>query len=298
MRTRLPALALVAAAFTAGSLAACGPDPEAAARADEERAALRKDAEAARREMEKAGEALRTLRDETRTLRDELSRLGARVEQLEAASADGPAGGGAEAVGGAPKPAGPDRKAQIEELDALRKKVFDGTATSEEESRFWELARSSGRVAALITELEGKVKEAPADVDARMNLAQAYVAKLLSIPPGPEQGTWSMKAEAQWKKVLELDPEHWEARYSVAFNWSMWPDFLNKTPDAVKEFETLREIQERKAPEAQHGQTYLQLSRLYLKQGKQEKARDALKSGLARHPNDAELKKALDALEN
>jgi tetratricopeptide (TPR) repeat protein len=131
-----------------------------------------------------------------------------------------------------------------------------------------------------------------------MGLAQAYVAKLMSIPQGPEQGLWSNKAVQQWQAVLEKDPDHWEARYSLAFNWSMWPDFLNKTPDAIREFEKVREVQERQTPEAKHADTYLQLSRLYVKQGKADKAKDVLRSGLGRFPQDEDLKKALASMED
>ena len=131
-----------------------------------------------------------------------------------------------------------------------------------------------------------------------MQLAQAYISKLMSIPPGMEQAVWSNKAVAQWEAVLKTDPEHWDARFSLAFNWSMWPDFLNKTPDAIREFEKVREVQERSTPDEKHAQTYFQLSRLYQKQGKSDKAKEALRAGLTRFPQDAELKKALESLEN
>jgi hypothetical protein len=36
---------------------------------------------------------------------------------------------------------------------------------------------------------------------------------------------------------------------------------------------------------------------MYLKQGKTDKARETLKAGLARHPGDAELTKALESVE-
>jgi tetratricopeptide (TPR) repeat protein len=285
------------AAFAAAALlvAGCGDGGESARRADEVEAALRADLDRAKKDAEKSDEALRRLREDVGTLREEVAALGARVVELEARPA-APAAGGDAAAG--PKAAAPDPKAQAEEFRALMDKVFEGKATDAEEQRFWELARTTGRVGELMKDLEAKVKDAPNDVDARMNLAQAYIAKLLSIPGGPEQGVWSMKAEAQWKKVLEIDPNHWDARYSVAFNWSMWPDFLNKTPDAVKEFETLREIQERTSADPKHAQTYVQLSRLYLKQGKGDKAKEVLRAGAARHAQDAEIKKALESLED
>ncbi len=187
------------------------------------------------------------------------------------------------------------RAAAKAEFDLLRKKVFSGEATAEESERFWELARTSGALAEVIQELAQKVEQVPADVNARMQLAQAYLAKLLSVPDGPERGTWAMRAEGQWQKVLELDGAHWEARYSLAVSWSYWPEQFNKTPDAIRQFEMLREQQTRMAPDPEQANVYLTLAMLYRKMGNHEKARGALEEGLARHAGHDGLKKALEA---
>jgi tetratricopeptide (TPR) repeat protein len=276
----------------------CGDDPEARARDEAERAALRSDLERTRKDLERTAQALQSVRDESRNLRGEVALLAERVGALESRA---PGGAAAATDGVAPsvaKPAAPDRKAMLAEMKSLQEKVFAGTATDEEQQRFWELARSADVLDELMKRIEAKVAQSPDDSEVRMQLANAYVAKLMSLPPGPEQGLWSGKAVQQWEAVLKKDPEHWDARFSLAFNWSMWPDFLNKTPDAIREFEKVREVQERGAPEEKHAQTYLQLSRLYQKQGKSDKAKDVLRAGLARHPDDAELKKALGSLDN
>jgi len=182
------------------------------------------------------------------------------------------------------------------EFADLQAKVFGGKATPDEMARFWELARTSGALNDMLGKLEGKVKGSPGDLKARMQLAQGYVAKLLTVPDGPERGAWAMKAEGQWAKVLAVDENHWDAGYSLGVSWSQWPDFFNKTPDALKQFETLRDVQERGHPEARHAQTYLSLSRLHRKLGNADKAREALEAGAARHPESEDLRKALDAL--
>lgn len=295
MTTTLRRTAAALPLFLAGVLATGCGDAEGQRAQDERIDALRSDVDKARKDLDRVNDALKSAREESRALREDLANLGERLAAVEAR----PAGSGAAAAEGAavaPKPTAADRKAQAEEMDALLKKVFEGTATDEEEQRFWELARTTGRLDEMIKTLEGKVAESPGDLDARMNLAQAYISKLLTLPSGPEQGLWSGKAVTQWKKVLEAEPEHWEARYSLAFNWSMWPDFLNKTPDAIAEFEKLREIQERGAATDQQADTYFQLSRLYLKQGKRDKAQEVLRTGIARHPTSAHLKKALDSM--
>ena len=128
-----------------------------------------------------------------------------------------------------------------------------------------------------------------------MRLAAAYTAKLLTVPDGPERGAWAVKAEGQWGAVLELEPEHWEARFSRAFSWSQWPPFAGKAPAAIKEFEKLVEQQRGTAPEPRHAQVYLQLAQLYRSQGNVERANDTLTQGLERHPDSDVLKDALDA---
>lgn len=180
------------------------------------------------------------------------------------------------------------------EFEALGKKIFAHQATPDEQARFWELARTTGVLTDLIAELSKKVEQAPADADARMQLAQGYLAKLLTVPDGPERGAWAMKANEQWQKVLESQPEHWEARFSLAIAWSRWPDFLNKTPDAIREFETLRQQQARMNPEPHQSQTYLQLALLYRKVGNYDKAKQVLQEGLVRHPGEEALQKAME----
>jgi tetratricopeptide (TPR) repeat protein len=229
-------------------------------------------------------------------LRRDLGALTARVDTLEQA----PRASAKSAVAAGPTQTEAEIEAakekQREEMFALQKKVFSGKASAEEQQRFWELARTTGIVGELMKQLEGEVEQNPGDIDLRMNLAQAYVAKLLSIPGGPEQGVWASKAESQWKTVLERDPDHWDARYAIAFSWSMYPEFLNKTPDAIKEFEKVREVQERQTPQAKHAQTYVQLAILYRRQGNTKGAREMLKLGSERHPDDAGIQKALSSM--
>jgi tetratricopeptide (TPR) repeat protein len=169
-------------------------------------------------------------------------------------------------------------------------------ATAEEEERFWELARTSPCLRDLMRRLESEVAKNGRDVTARMALADAYVAKLLTVPAGPLRGIWGMKAEAQWRKVLEQDPDHWEAQFNLAYGQACCPDFMNLTGSAIEGLERARTIQERTAPQPRFARTYLELSRLYLKQGDPAKARAALRAGLELHPQERELQAAWEKL--
>ncbi len=163
--------------------------------------------------------------------------------------------------------------------------------------RFWELARSTGVLKDLIEDLEAKVNKRPGDLDARLELADAYVAKLLTVPIGPERGVWGTKAESEWQEVLRQDDRNWEAQFKLAESLSYYPDFLGRGPEALASFERTREIQESGPTRKEHAQTYLSLSRLYQRSSQPERAVEALRSGLQRHPTSNEIQQALAALE-
>ena len=56
-----------------------------------------------------------------------------------------------------------------------------------------------------------------------------------------------------------------------------------------------KQVQEQQAPQKKFADSYLQLSKLHLKSGKSADAKQDLENGLRLFPDDAELKKALDA---
>jgi tetratricopeptide (TPR) repeat protein len=180
-----------------------------------------------------------------------------------------------------PKAAAPKSLTRGEIRD-LREKLAKGTATDAEKAKLDEAMSS----------LEGVLKETPRDVQAHLELADLYIQKLMTVPDGIERGRWSMKAVGEWNKVLEIEPDNWDAHSALGANYSFWPEQYNKRPDAIKEFETARRIQERSAPDPKYSNTYLQLHLLYKKDGKLEEAKSVLEEGLRRFPNDEELKKA------
>lgn len=182
-------------------------------------------------------------------------------------------------------------------LEGMLANSLDPSAGIEGLERFWDLAKNTDIIDARMAELEGLVEGNPSDTEARMQLADYYLAKLFTVPSGPEQGLWGGKAEQQWKQVLELDPEHWDAQFTLANNYSYYPDFLNKTGDAISGLERAREIQQLLPPTEQHTQTYLSLARMYLRKGKSDEAREALEGGLDYHPGNAALLEALEDLQ-
>lgn len=186
--------------------------------------------------------------------------------------------------------------AQVAEFKRLRDQFFRNELDGEDQQRFWEYAKREGFLDSVIAEMEAAVAGSPEDIPGRMELSRNYIARLFTVPPGPEMGVWASKAEVQWKEVLARDDRHWEARNSLASSWARYPDFLNKGPDAIREFETLRRQQEAGPVEARQSQVYLELSGLYKRAGNPEKQRAALEDGIRRHPEDEGLRKALEVL--
>jgi tetratricopeptide (TPR) repeat protein len=192
-------------------------------------------------------------------------------------------------------PATPGTASSDDEFEELRKKFFEDTATDAEKEKFWKLVREKpGLLDDLIKRLEKASADSPRDKEALRRLSDAYLAKLMAVPDGMEKGAWSNKMIATERKILEVDPQDWDARYSIAMNYSFWPEQFNKRPDAIKEFDTLKRIQESRSPEPKFAQTYLQLRQLYLKEGRVDDAKAILEEGLRRFPEDAELIKARD----
>lgn len=243
---------------------------------------------------------------------DAVSELRLRLDRVESAArrqpvAQEPAAGDALAGGAAGEPAdahgaGKPKRLRLarDEFVALLGPVLAGSSdvSPEEQARFWETARSSGYVDELVDELETSIARDPSDVGTRLELADAYVAKLLTVPAGPERGVWGMQAETQWKAVLELDPRSWDAQFRIAESLSYYPEFLNKTGEAIVGLEEARRIQEETVSEPRHAQTYLLLSRVYARDGRTEDALAALRDGLLRHPGNEELARALADMED
>jgi tetratricopeptide (TPR) repeat protein len=220
----------------------------------------------------------------------ELERLSARgpveATPVEAAAPIEPASGEHAAV------AGQDATARAELAELLKRLIgsdYDLHGSKEEIQRFFELARDGGLLADILKELESRVASNPNDVEARMDLADGYVAKIMTMPHGPEQGVWGEKAEEQWRAVTERDPEHWGAHFALGTNFSFYPDVMGKTGEAIRCLESARKIQAHLPPAAEHVQTYLSLARLYLRENRRDEAIAVLQSGLQLHPGNAGL---------
>lgn len=179
-------------------------------------------------------------------------------------------------------------------LIAFDKQLIDEDAQLE----FWEMVRSSKAFKDKIKALEQSVSQNTMDTQTRKDLAQLYVVKLLTMPDSPEKAIWANKAEKQWNAVLQIDPDDWEARKSTAFSLSQYPDFLNRQGDSIDHYEKLVELQSTLQPEPKFENTYLELSRLYLKKGDRLSAQETAVEGLALFPGNQQLRERSKILSN
>lgn len=251
----------------------------------------------------------------TEHLDESIAELRERIARLEARRrSEGSVGGDRRAVVDAEAPEGSEDggpadaeqadsevgMGEAEELAALLGELLgpDGqpVGSPEDVERFWELLRSEGVVDEHIANLEAMVEAYPGDAELRMQLASAYIAKLFTVPGGPEQGRWGHKAEQQWKETLALEPDHWKAHQTLGINYAYYPDVMNKTGTAIESLEHAKSVQAGLPAAPEHVSTYVYLSSLYKRQGNIDQARNTLLEGLALHPGNAELQAALDQL--
>jgi tetratricopeptide (TPR) repeat protein len=180
-------------------------------------------------------------------------------------------------------------------LDGILDRTF---GYAESRSLFRTLSRDHSAIANVIARLEAEIAKNPRSADLQAALATAYAAKTaFDTPPGPEQGTVWAKAEQAYDEAIRLDPEHWQARYGKAFGDSMAPEFVGLRPRAIREFEELMEIQEKKPLAPEHAEVYVRLGTLYKDAGNPKKARETWKRGLERFPDDQRLSEALALVE-
>ena len=153
----------------------------------------------------------------------------------------------------------------------------------------WARVKESGQIEELIALFEENAWVNPGLAQAHLELGNAYLQQLMSMTPGPQSGVVATQADQAFDAALDIDPNHWSARFTKAVTLTFWPDFLGKNKDAIAQFEILIGQQEQRPPQPDYAQTYLYLGNLYEQQGEPEKATEAWSKGLGLFPTNAEL---------
>ncbi len=198
-----------------------------------------------------------------------------------------------------PRPKAPAEPAPEEEvapadlLEGILGKPFNWQQSNR---LFYRLTSNVAKIDRTIDRLKKEIERDPANADLRVALATTWVAKTASMTPGPAQGESWGEATKAYDAAIELDPNHWQARYGKAFGQSMAPEFVGLRPGAIKQFEELVEIQRRLPLAPEHSQSYYRLGTLYKDAGNPEKARQVWLDGQKLFPDDQQLKEALEVL--
>jgi tetratricopeptide (TPR) repeat protein len=158
----------------------------------------------------------------------------------------------------------------------------------------WKQIVDAGLIDDAVAAVEQMAKENPASADAQADLAHAYFEKLQTVNDGPEKGKWAIMADNTLDKALELDPNHWDARFTKAVGLSFWPPIFGKQGEAINQFEILEKQQEASgATNPDFSQTYVFLGNLYQQQGKADMAVQTWQKGASLFPDDGQLKKLI-----
>lgn len=226
------------------------------------------------------------LRRAVAELRDAQSLLASHVDRT-------PAQGAVAAAAPAPAPEAapastPEAGAPALTLDAALALLTDPEASYADRTAMWEKVNKAGLLDQVVEAIEGRVERAPNDPGLRVELGNAYLQEVFAASE-LGKGRWAMKADAAFDAALELDPNHWEARFTKAVALSNWPAFLGKQSAAIAEFETLIQQQNSGPKQPHHWQTYLYLGNMYQASGSNAKALEAWQQGSALFPENSAL---------
>lgn len=162
----------------------------------------------------------------------------------------------------------------------------------ESQSLIAKLAKA-GKLEDLVAVFRKHAKANPQDATAQAALGSMLLQACDHCPSDSEKGRYAEAADDAFDRALDVDPQHWEARFTKALAYTFWPAFTGKPAEAVTQFETLIKQQERQRPEPHHAQSYLYLGNLHLQRGDRKKAEAIWGQGLRLFPNDPELRKKL-----
>ncbi len=184
------------------------------------------------------------------------------------------------------------------DLDGLLAELLDGDLPYDRQQELWAEIRDAGLLDQAVAAIKARAEAASGDPDMQVELGNAYLQQLMVAPPGPEKGELATLADEAFAAAIEIDDQHWDARFQKATSLAFWPPIFGKQDQAIAEFEELRSQQESSGiVEDGHAQTYLYLGNLHLQRGDFAKARDVFRSGLDRFPEDDQIRAQLEQAE-
>ena len=182
-----------------------------------------------------------------------------------------------------------------EQAATLLRRLDDPNLDTGDLQQLWIDLRAAGLADEALALLEERAEAAPNDVDAQLELGMAYIFQLDEIGAGPQAGMVASQADAAFDRALELDDQHWGARFMKATSLSHWPPFLGKQAEAITNFEILIDQQNAGPARPEHADTYLYLGNLYKEAGRFDEAKATWQTGATLFPEHADLGQQLVA---
>ncbi len=187
--------------------------------------------------------------------------------------------------------AAPGEATELDGLDVneLYAKLQDPSLSYEDREFLWQAIRDAGRSEELVELLEARFATDPNNPELAVELGKGYLQRIQEVGNGPLAGVLATQADNSFNKALELNPQHWDARFNKAVALSFWPPVMGKQRSAIAEFETLVAQQSGAAAHPGHAQTHLLLGNMYQQIGETDKAIAAWSLGAQLFPDDPQL---------
>ncbi|NUN50576.1 MAG: tetratricopeptide repeat protein [Candidatus Brocadiae bacterium] len=240
-------------------------------------------------------------------LETEVAALRGRIEALEKhrAAAEIAGGQGTAPSGGTGTATSPDPAlsaktkpgSSAEELAAAIEQVIAAGYSQEAIAAFLEKVRKDKSQGAIQAALRAFLERDPRNAQAHYLLARAYVDELMTSKSYADMERLGELCMKEYGAALDINPTYWEPRFERAISYTFYPEQLGMLPHAVRDFETLVAQQNRSNADPRFAETYSNLARVYVRTGKPEKAKAALKDALTLFPENKSLQQQLAEME-
>jgi tetratricopeptide (TPR) repeat protein len=124
------------------------------------------------------------------------------------------------------------------------------------------------------------------------NIAFAYIDKIPLVGP-MGAGFLSKKSIAQFREVLNREPDNWIANYGIGMNYLHWPDYFEKNEDSISYFQKCLALQQNQERKPYHLLAYIRLGDTLVKLNQIKKARAVWEKGLNEFPKHPDLEARL-----
>jgi tetratricopeptide (TPR) repeat protein len=126
----------------------------------------------------------------------------------------------------------------------------------------------------------------------RYNLAFAFIDKIPLVGP-MGAGFLSKKSIAQFREVLNREPDNWIANYGIGMNYLHWPDYFEKNEDSISYFRKCIALQSQMEQKPSHLLPYIRLGDALVKLNQINEARVVWQDGLKYFPKHPDLETRL-----